>query len=595
VYPSQGNDKKLEILLMNVVDRPSKIVGTLIGEPSFADAMAAIDKAKELSPTQKRHWPTSLRQMGGYLDRPLSLIPTRIAAIGPAVKELHPARLGVNSKTFANHRANARAALLWFSRQTPDCGRKSPMDPCYRSLLEQVDDRYARDMLSPFFRFLSAESIQLSLVRNSHAEAYQAYRRDTSFGKVKRSQHRALVRHWNACAARIAGWPKIELTEPPYSSRFTGPTWQDFPQGLRDDIDAYCERITKRHKTVSGRIFRPCKQSTIDTRRRELIAAVRAAVAAGIPLEELKFLRDLLRPDRVEIIIKHYWQKNGEKPSLYTIDLASKLLALARSETLSEVDIEQLDAIRIALEQYRSTGLTEKNRRLIRQIAQSDVWREVVRLPRKLMAEARINAMTKPYRAAVTAQLAIAILILIRAPVRMQNLASICIGINLIRPGGPGAPYMLVFPDYDVKNGVPLEFAFDETTSGLIDEYIYEHRPHLMQGFNHDWLFAGAGQEHKGTKTLSEQISERLWKELGLKITPHQFRHAAAYIMLKADPGNYELVRRVLGHRSSATTRNFYIGFESLEATRLFGEMVTELERSGSPAKPRSTDENTHA
>jgi hypothetical protein len=40
------------------------------------------------------------------------------------------------------------------------------------------------------------------------------------------------------------------------------------------------------------------------------------------------------------------------------------------------------------------------------------------------MADARINAKTKPYRAAVTAQLAIAILILIRAPVRMQNLAS---------------------------------------------------------------------------------------------------------------------------------------------------------------------------
>jgi integrase len=201
------------------------------------------------------------------------------------------------------------------------------------------------------------------------------------------------------------------------------------------------------------------------------------------------------------------------------------------------------------------------------------------------MAEARISAKTKPYRAAVTAQLAIAILILIRAPVRMQNLASICIGINLIRPGGPGAPYMLVFPDYDVKNGVPLEFVFDAATTALIDEYIYRHRPHLMPGFDHDWLFAGAGREHKGTKTLSEQISQRLWKELGLEITPHQFRHAAAYIMLKADPGNYELVRRVLGHRSITTTLNFYIGLETLEATRLFGEMVTDLARGEAPAK----------
>jgi integrase len=288
----------------------------------------------------------------------------------------------------------------------------------------------------------------------------------------------------------------------------------------------------------------------------------------------------------VEIIIEFYWEKNGERPSLYTIDLASKLLALARSEALSDAEIEQLDEIRIALEQYRSTGLTEKNRKLIRQIAQSDVWREVVRLPQRLMAEARDNSRTKPYRAAVTAQLAIAILILIRAPIRMQNLSSIGIGLNLIRPAGVGAPYMLVFPDYDVKNGVPLEFAFDEKTTALIDEYICQHRPHLMRRFNHDWLFAGEAQGPKTIKTLSEQISGRLWKELGLEVTPHQFRHAAAYIILKADPGNYELVRRVLGHRSITTTHNFYIGLESLEATRQFGEIVTGLERGEAPVKP---------
>ena len=87
---------------------------------------------------------------------------------------------------------------------------------------------------------------------------------------------------------------------------------------------------------------------------------------------------------------------------------------------------------------------------------------------------------------------------------------------------------------------------------------------------------------------LSEQTSDRLWKELGLEITPHQFRHAAAYLMLKADPGNYELVRRVLGHRSMGTTRDFYIGLESVEATRVFGEMVTDLIRDEPSPRKKS-------
>jgi hypothetical protein len=53
------------------------------------------------------------------------------------------------------------------------------------------------------------------------------------------------IRHSDVCAR-----PQTAI------SRSAGPTWENFPQGLRDDIDAYCERIGKRHKTVSGRIFR---------------------------------------------------------------------------------------------------------------------------------------------------------------------------------------------------------------------------------------------------------------------------------------------------------------------------------------------------
>ena len=111
---------------MNVIDRPADLARGLIGEPSWADAMTAIEKSEDLTPTQKRHWCTSLRQMGRYLDRPLSLIPARIAAVSPAVKKLHPARLGVNAKTFANHRANARTALLWFNGRCLRADGKRP-------------------------------------------------------------------------------------------------------------------------------------------------------------------------------------------------------------------------------------------------------------------------------------------------------------------------------------------------------------------------------------------------------------------------------------------------------------------------------------
>ena len=54
--------------------------------------------------------------------------------------------------------------------------------------------------------------------------------------------------------------------------------------------------------------------------------------------------------------------------------------------------------------------------------------------------------------------------------------------------------------------------------------------------------------------TFSGQITERVEKATGLCITVHQFRHAAAAMWLKHRPGDYETVRRMLGHRNIQTT-----------------------------------------
>ncbi len=55
--------------------------------------------------------------------------------------------------------------------------------------------------------------------------------------------------------------------------------------------------------------------------------------------------------------------------------------------------------------------------------------------------------------------------------------------------------------------------------------------------------------------------------------------------MLQHDPGNYEWVRRVLGHKNIQTTINFYIGLETTQASERFGQVVrqhvTFAEREG--------------
>src|SRR5262249_10590304 len=107
------------------------------------------------------------------------------------------------------------------------------------------------------------------------------------------------------------------------------------------------------------------------------------------------------------------------------------------------------------------------------------------------MGQASSAKNLAPIKAGISAQLAVAIGILSFAPVRLSNLVSIELGQNLIKPGGLNTPYWLVFPRYDVKNRVDLNFKFDEPLTDLIDEYVQEFRPALLRGMNTSWLFPG--------------------------------------------------------------------------------------------------------
>jgi integrase len=59
-------------------------------------------------------------------------------------------------------------------------------------------------------------------------------------------------------------------------------------------------------------------------------------------------------------------------------------------------------------------------------------------------------------------------------------------------------------------------------------------------------------------------------------MTVHQFRHAAGAIILQRRPGEYELVRRLLGHRNVQTTINSYVGLDNIQASDIFSKIVME-------------------
>jgi len=231
------------------------------------------------------------------------------------------------------------------------------------------------------------------------------------------------------------------------------------------------------------------------------------AVKIGVPIEKLDSLSSLLKPKVAEKILDAYWEKNGEKPKLYTIDLAQRFVAIAKeTKCLNSRDCEQLQGMWRRLNEERPPeGLTEKNLAFLRKVLTPGVWGRVVKLPFAMMEEAR-RQRHRPIRAAVIAQKAVAIAIEAVAPVRLANLASIRLGANLNKPDGSGSNYWLHFAPENVKNTVRLQFVFKEYLTQLIDEYVRDFWPALLRGRNEDYLFPELRKGAKG-KTSSASRS----------------------------------------------------------------------------------------
>jgi hypothetical protein len=255
--------------------------------------------------------------------------------------------------------------------------------------------------------------------------------------------------------------------------------------------------------------------------------------------------------------------------------LASRFVALAYwTGGMDAEALRRLEDTRFALEAHRDDGMTPKNLAVIRLVLTDGVWSRVVNLPDQLMHQARLQRRHAPVKAGVLAQIAAAVAILTVAPVRLDNLASIQLGENLTKPGGPDSDYWLTFRKYDVKNNVALQSKLDDWATAIIDEYVQDFRPALTRGSNADWLFPGQTRGHKEKISFSTQIVGRIYKATGLRITVHQFRHAAGALILKHRPGEYELVRRVLGHKSVTTTLKFYLELGATQASEIFTDIV---------------------
>jgi integrase len=129
------------------------------------------------------------------------------------------------------------------------------------------------------------------------------------------------------------------------------------------------------------------------------------------------------------------------------------------------------------------------------------------------------------------------------------------------------------------KNGSPLEFEIPAILAERLQVYRNEIAP-TVTGKRPDAVFVTWDGKPRKQAAITLAIQKTVRRELGVKLTPHQFRHIAAKIILDAHPGAYELLRQLLGHKNSKTTTNFYAGIDTLRAGRAHADLVMKLRES---------------
>ena len=435
----------------------------------------------------------------------------------------------------------------------------------YLLMINQIASSHDRCHLRGFFGYACHKGIEVAALTDQHLHAYceesevrQRIKRYTQF-------RRDIANAWNRALA-IHGWPARRLTlEQPLKPRSL--PFEAFPPSFEVEARAYLD-----HEPLGVGLFDAtghggfAPATRIDRARKiRLLASI--AVHCGLPVGSLCGLSDLL--NAAKLVLEYVWQAHGYKPNGHAANLARTLLAIANHLHAAPTLIEQLKSAHNKM-RPKTSGMAEQNYKKLRVFTDEASLRRLLQLPHAILSSLNI---TKPTISdALHLQSALAIAILLTAPMREKNLAHL--STSHIDRGS-----YIVIPKDEVKNDQTLHYPLPQRLRDMLKLYLDFYHPLLARGSETPYLFISMNGKLKTPAQIGAQVTMFVRNHIGLTINTHLFRHLAGYIFLREHPGEYETVRQLLGHKSINTTIRFYTG---LEIETSFSRYDAVLDKLGS-------------
>ncbi len=545
------------------------------GTPTLADCLLRLEQMQDLSPTRRRDMASGLRRVAQVLDQPSALLPADPAWLRPRLGRVAPAAHGLSAKRWANILSDARAALLVCGvvehRRRRDYVPTELWSGPWQRLLASNDLRLTT-VLRPFLQVLDRLQVAPDQVGDLHLVAYRDALAQSELRRSPDEAVRRVVHAWNKAAAELQDWPRQQLSRVNRRDRITLPL-DTFPTSFAADLARFVGRMERPDLLDPTALPAPLRPATIRHRRAQVLRFASALVYAGVEPERIRSLADLVDPGFARRGLGWLLARQQGETGPALADLAILLKTLARHhvscppETLRAIEDF---ARRLAVPPQK--GLSLKNRERLRTLDEEEKLRRLITLPAQLFERCKGKSTRQ---AALLREEALAIAILQGCPIRRKNLVGLHLERNLRRMGD--GRVFLVFEAGETKTRRPLEFELPKEVVRRLEEHLALRSPTLCAA-GVPWLFPRRdGAAPMDPSRLSSRISERIRKETGLEVHPHLFRHLCAQLWLRAHPGHYESLRRLLGHSQLSSTLDVYAGLEAGTATRAYAELIAQV------------------
>jgi integrase len=544
---------------------------------SLADVIERLETRADLPPTRRRDLISAVNTAARLLHRNPAEISASLAGLREKLAPVHPLQAGMTQKRFSNLKSDLAAAIN-ISRTVFRIRHRNPRrKPEWDVFINSLEQPWQRYTLARLARFCSASNIGPAELSDVVIEDFRQHLSKTHLAKDPDKIVKITRQTWNGIAERSQG--QLPMLSKPPSKRFITRPLSDYPKSFQEDVEAWIKRLSEDALFDEQGPAKALRPTTLRNIRASIRQFAHALVEAGRPPASLTALADLVETSTYKTGLKHLLDRNGGEKSAGLFTMAGHLVAIAKYHVKVGTDhLERLRSMKQRLA-VQTEGLTAQNKERLRQFQDGYNVDLLVALPNRLLRRATSKKKAPSSREALAVMYAVAIDILLACPMRVGNLASLDIAKHLRWHGrGKNQRLAIVIPGTEVKNGQPIEIDLPTETVELIKAYLSEWRP-LVTGAAGDALFPTKAGKARRPGHLSQEMKRVIHRETGIKMNAHLFRHLAGMLFLDENPGEYETVRRLLGHRKLTTTTNFYAPLDTPRAHKRYDEFVLSKRR----------------